>query len=93
MVIERGDGGHITRNLQRSPDNSRRQDHTVRAYAKKIIERWAFAQMRGQPIAIETQPRDGNGLQTAKLYQMIAGATLCEAIGAAMRSLLLLLLG
>ncbi|CAK0856958.1 unnamed protein product [Prorocentrum cordatum] len=75
LGMRTGADGKYTLLLKRCPDvNPRKQCQIVKEYAKTLMDKGLFSEMRGQPIAVETGAScaDGDCL-------MIAGATLCEA--------------
>ena len=61
--------------LVRDVNTNRRQDTVVKVYSKNILAKGVHIHCRGQPIALETETSDSNGV-----YEMLAGATMCEAI-------------
>ena len=61
----------------RSKFNNRRQDQVVRQYAKSILSGGAVEHCRGQLIAVEVEGQEGGDCPT---YEMLGGASLCEAI-------------
>ena len=63
--------------LVRSKFNNRRQDQVVRQYAKSILSGGAVEHCRGQLIAVEVEGQEGGDCPT---YEMLGGASLCEAI-------------
>ena len=58
--------------LTRSKYNNRRQKCVVSRFTKGVLEAGVLSHMRGQPILVET---DEEGV-----YEILAGATLCEAV-------------